>query len=186
MKDNLTEAKKYGYIVRIQELEKEIKEFESKYTELNQKYSDADNAVYQETENVKKVSEEVKNAVAKIDEKINSNSSELVIIQEKLAGHNSLVNDLVAESDTKNAELNAAKKKLDEATALYNSLAAASKPVKNEEKSVSSWDDGGPFTSDSCGNVFDRWGNEIWHNDACVVSGTQSSTGYSLVNTSDR
>lgn len=53
------------------------------------------------------------------------------------------------------------------------------------EKEVGGWDDGGPFTTDECGNVFDRWGNEIYHAPSCVVNG-DSNTGYNFVNTADR
>ena len=62
-------------------------------------------------------------------------------------------------------------------------------PTEEESKSettnvVTTWDDGGPFTTDANGNVFDRWGNEIWHNPVQSVSGTTG--GFQLVNTSDR
>ena len=42
----------------------------------------------------------------------------------------------------------------------------------------SGWDDGGPFTTDTCGNVFDRWGNKIYEATSCNVG------GYNLVRTS--
>ena len=42
------------------------------------------------------------------------------------------------------------------------------------------WDDGGPFTTDSCGSVYDRWGNLIYQG-TCGVT-----TGFQLVNTSDK
>ncbi|WP_276829205.1 vWA domain-containing protein [Galactobacillus timonensis] len=32
-----------------------------------------------------------------------------------------------------------------------------------------SYDDGGPFTKNECGNVYDRWGNLIWASPACRV-----------------
>ena len=32
-----------------------------------------------------------------------------------------------------------------------------------------SYDDGGPFTKNACGNVYDRWGNLIWASPACRV-----------------
>ncbi len=51
------------------------------------------------------------------------------------------------------------------------------------ETSVSTWDNGGPFTTDSCGSVYDRWGNLIWQG-TCPVNG--QSTGFQLVNTADR
>lgn len=31
------------------------------------------------------------------------------------------------------------------------------------------YDDGGPFTKNACGNVYDRWGNLIWASPACRV-----------------
>ena len=40
------------------------------------------------------------------------------------------------------------------------------------------WDDGGPFTTDKCGNVFDRWNNKIYEANGCNVG------GYNLVRTS--
>ncbi len=42
----------------------------------------------------------------------------------------------------------------------------------------STWDDGGPFTTDKCGNIFDRWGNEIYKAPSCKVS-----SGYKVPNT---
>ncbi len=45
-------------------------------------------------------------------------------------------------------------------------------------KSTAGWDDGGPFTTDNCGNVFDRWGNKIYEAKGCNVG------GYNLVRTS--
>ena len=44
------------------------------------------------------------------------------------------------------------------------------------------YDDGGPFTTDESGNVYDRWGNEIWHNPVTH----NDSIGYNFVPTSDR
>ncbi len=44
--------------------------------------------------------------------------------------------------------------------------------------STGGWDDGGPFTTDTCGNVFDRWGNKIYESKGCNVG------GYNLVRTS--
>ena len=46
------------------------------------------------------------------------------------------------------------------------------------KKSSGGWDDGGPFTTDKCGNVFDRWGNKIYEAKGCNVG------GYNLVRTS--
>ncbi len=48
------------------------------------------------------------------------------------------------------------------------------------KKSSGGWDDGGPFTTDTCGNVFDRWGNKIYEAKACNVG------GYNLVGTSTK
>ena len=48
------------------------------------------------------------------------------------------------------------------------------------KKKSSGWDDGGPFTTDACGNVFDRWGNKIYEAKACNVG------GYNLVSTSTK
>ncbi len=45
------------------------------------------------------------------------------------------------------------------------------------KKKDSGWDDGGPFVTDSCGNVFDRWGNKIYEATSCNVG------GYNLVRT---
>ena len=50
---------------------------------------------------------------------------------------------------------------------------------------VSTWDDGGPFTTDVAGNVYDRLGNEIWHNPNPAVSG-KTYIGYNMVSTNDR
>ena len=49
---------------------------------------------------------------------------------------------------------------------------------KSSKKSSGGWDDGGPFTTDTCGNVFDRWGNKIYEAKGCNVG------GYNLVSTS--
>ena len=49
---------------------------------------------------------------------------------------------------------------------------------KSTTKTTSGWDDGGPFTTDTCGNVFDRWGNKIYEANGCNVG------GYNLVRTS--
>ena len=48
------------------------------------------------------------------------------------------------------------------------------------KKKSSGWDDGGPFTTDTCGNVYDRWGNKIYEAKACNVG------GYNLVGTSTK
>lgn len=62
--------------------------------------------------------------------------------------------------------------------------------VENEKLSTnqpSGYDDGGPFTTDACGNVFDRWGNEIYHAPVCLNDvSQQQSNEYTLVNTSDK
>ena len=49
---------------------------------------------------------------------------------------------------------------------------------ETKKKSTGGWDDGGPFTTDTCGNVFDRWGNKIYEANGCNVG------GYNLVRTS--
>ncbi len=49
----------------------------------------------------------------------------------------------------------------------------------SEDEPVGTWDDGGPFTTDECGSVYDRWGNLIYQG-VCGVT-----TGFQLVNTSD-
>ncbi len=54
----------------------------------------------------------------------------------------------------------------------------ASAKSSSTTKTSSGWDDGGPFTTDSCGNVFDRWGNKIYEAKGCNVG------GYNLVRTS--
>ncbi len=46
------------------------------------------------------------------------------------------------------------------------------------KKNSGGWDDGSPFTTDTCGNVFDRWGNKIYEAKGCNVG------GYNLVRTS--
>ena len=53
------------------------------------------------------------------------------------------------------------------------------KPTNNtSNKKPNGWDDGGPFTTDKCGNVFDRWNNKIYEANGCNVG------GYNLVRTS--
>lgn len=62
------------------------------------------------------------------------------------------------------------------------------KAVQNEtsddndktESNTGTWDDGGPFTTDECGSVYDRWGNLIYQG-VCGVT-----TGFHLVNTLDK
>ena len=44
-------------------------------------------------------------------------------------------------------------------------------------KTTNGWDDGSPFTTDACGNVFDRWNNKIYEAKGCNVG------GYNLVRT---
>ena len=57
--------------------------------------------------------------------------------------------------------------------------AAPDKPTNNtSNKKPNGWDDGGPFTTDKCGNVFDRWNNKIYEANGCNVG------GYNLVRTS--
>ncbi len=48
---------------------------------------------------------------------------------------------------------------------------------KSTSTPTSGWDDGGPFTTDKCGNVYDRWGNKIYEAKGCNVG------GYNLVQT---
>ncbi len=55
---------------------------------------------------------------------------------------------------------------------------ATAETKKSTTKKSSGWDDGSPFTTDSCGNVFDRWGNKIYEAKGCNVG------GYNLVRTS--
>lgn len=56
------------------------------------------------------------------------------------------------------------------------------KPVApNVPTQPSTWDDGGPFTTDSCGNIFDRWGNEMYKAPTCKVT-----SGYKVPNTGVR
>nr|WP_295281672.1 BspA family leucine-rich repeat surface protein [uncultured Blautia sp.] len=60
-----------------------------------------------------------------------------------------------------------------------NVEAAPIKPTNNTlNKKSNGWDDGGPFTTDKCGNVFDRWNNKIYEANGCSVG------GYNLVRTS--
>ena len=57
--------------------------------------------------------------------------------------------------------------------------AAPVKPTNNTStKKPNGWDDGGPFTTDKCGNVFDKWNNKIYEANGCNVG------GYNLVRTS--
>ena len=58
-------------------------------------------------------------------------------------------------------------------------ISAKIKGDNNTSSSVETkgWDDGGPFTTDKCGNVFDRWGNKIYEANGCNVG------GYNLVRT---
>lgn len=60
-------------------------------------------------------------------------------------------------------------------TALWEKVEAPKKPTPTPE---GPGDDGGPFTKDECGNVFDRWGNKIYEAKGCNVK------GYKLVQTS--
>lgn len=52
---------------------------------------------------------------------------------------------------------------------------------KSDNKQVGGWDDGGPFTTNEEGDIFDRWGNLIYDAPA-----KQSSGVYQIVNTSDK
>ena len=59
---------------------------------------------------------------------------------------------------------------------------APDKPTNNTSTTSTNksngWDGGGPFTTDKCGNVFDRWENKIYEANGCNVG------GYNLVRTS--
>ncbi len=67
-------------------------------------------------------------------------------------------------------------------TAQCTIVVSKPKPIDPSKPSPeSTWDDGGPFTKDVCGNVFDRWGNKIYSAPACEVSG-----GYQVPNTGVR
>ena len=63
-----------------------------------------------------------------------------------------------------------------------NVTTAPIKPTNNTSNTATNksngWDDGGPFTTDQCGNVFDRWNNKIYETNGCNVG------GYNLVRTS--
>ena len=61
---------------------------------------------------------------------------------------------------------------------------AETKP--STSKPSTGYDDGGPFTTDACGNVFDRWGNEVYHSPVCVNNSVDGNSDYNFVNTSDR
>lgn len=54
-------------------------------------------------------------------------------------------------------------------------------PNHSVNNSNNTWDDGGPFTTDVCGNIFDRWGNKIYSAPACQVN-----DGYQVPNTGVR
>ena len=60
----------------------------------------------------------------------------------------------------------------------YNDPTPTPTATSETKKSSGGWDDGGPFTTDTCGNVFDRWGNKIYEAKGCNVG------GYNLVRTS--
>ncbi len=60
-------------------------------------------------------------------------------------------------------------------------LAQADAAITVNGKPTASYDDGGPFTKDVCGNVFDRWGNMVYEAPACMVAG-----GYQVPNTGVR
>ena len=67
-------------------------------------------------------------------------------------------------------------------TAQCTIVVSETKPINPSNPSPeSAWDDGGPFTKDVCGNVFDRWGKKIYSAPACEVSG-----GYQVPNTGVR
>ena len=63
-------------------------------------------------------------------------------------------------------------------TMTFENVYTVNEEPKATATPTSGWDDGGPFTTDTCGNVFDRWGNKIYEANGCNVS------GYNLVRTS--
>ena len=65
-------------------------------------------------------------------------------------------------------------------TAEFTKIPEPTTPPESSDNTPS-YDDGGPFIKDVCGNVFDRWGNKIYSAPACVVSG-----GYQVPNTGVR
>ncbi len=67
---------------------------------------------------------------------------------------------------------------LDDTKKDNTSTNTTTKSTTTTTKSTGGWDDGGPFTTDNCGNVFDRWGNKIYEAKGCNVG------GYNLVRTS--
>ena len=79
----------------------------------------------------------------------------------KFAGWDQLVTDKVTQSVVY--------------TALWEKLEETKKPTPTPK---GPGDDGGPFTKDECGNVFDRWENKIYEAKGC------NAKGYKLVQTS--
>lgn len=65
-------------------------------------------------------------------------------------------------------------------TAEFTKIPEPTTPPESSDNTPS-YDDGGPFIKDVCGNVFDRWDNKIYSAPACVVSG-----GYQVPNTGVR
>ncbi len=65
-------------------------------------------------------------------------------------------------------------------TAEFTKIPEPTTPPESSDNTPS-YDDGGPFIKDVCGNVFDRWGNKIYSAPACEVSG-----GYQVPNTGVR
>ena len=63
-------------------------------------------------------------------------------------------------------------------TMTFENVYTVNEETKATATPTSGWDDGGPFTTDTCGNVFDRWGNKIYEANGCNVS------RYNLVRTS--
>lgn len=53
-------------------------------------------------------------------------------------------------------------------------------PTKNDVSTIP-YDDGGPFTTDACGNVFDRWNNTIYQTNQC-----NSTNNYTVPYTADK
>ena len=50
-------------------------------------------------------------------------------------------------------------------------------PTVAPNPKTNEWDDGGPFKTDDCGNVYDRWNNKIYEVTSCNIG------GYNLVRT---
>lgn len=62
-------------------------------------------------------------------------------------------------------------------TPVYKEVSNSTSSTTSTIVSSSGYDDGSPFTTDKCGNVYDRWGNVIYEANGCNVG------GYNLVST---